>query len=126
MGILSDCWLRLHLTRPGRFSAVTTPIDISSTMQDDFPLTITAILEHGTRVFGGSECVTWQGDAKQRRVTYREIGANARRLASALTKLGIGTGDRVATLCWNSQEHLEAYYGVPCMGGGVATPHPRA
>jgi fatty-acyl-CoA synthase len=100
---------------------VTSPMDISSTMQDDFPLTITAILEHGTKVFGGSECVTWQGDAAPRRVTYREVGANARRLAAALAKLGIGTGDRVATLCWNSQEHLEAYYGVPCMGAVLHT-----
>jgi fatty-acyl-CoA synthase len=93
---------------------------ISSTMQDDFPLTITAILEHGTRVFGRSECVTWQGDSA-RRATYAEIGANARRLADALHKLGVRTGDRVATLCWNSQEHLEAYYAVPCMGAVLHT-----
>ncbi len=93
---------------------------ISSTMQDDFPLTITAILEHGTRVFGRSECVTWQGDSA-RRATYAEIGANARRLAAALRGLGVGSGDRVATLCWNSQEHLEAYYAVPCMGAVLHT-----
>ncbi|MGH8860628.1 MAG: long-chain-fatty-acid--CoA ligase, partial [Jatrophihabitantaceae bacterium] len=94
--------------------------DITSTMQDDFPLTITAILEHGTSVFGDSECLTWQGDSS-RRATFSEIGANARRLADALTGLGVGRRDRVATLCWNSQEHLEAYYGVPCMGAVLHT-----
>ncbi|MDQ6850138.1 MAG: long-chain fatty acid--CoA ligase [Actinomycetota bacterium] len=94
---------------------------ITSTMQDDFPLTVTSILEHGTRVFGRSECVTWQGGGEPRRATYAEIGANAKRLASALTDLGVGAGDRVATFCWNHQEHLEAYYAVPCMGAVLHT-----
>jgi fatty-acyl-CoA synthase len=89
-------------------------------MQDDFQLTITAILEHGTRVFGSSECVTWQGTSA-RRASYAEIGVNAKRLANALSGLGVGSGDRVATLCWNHQEHLEAYYAVPCMGAVLHT-----
>jgi len=93
---------------------------ITSTMQDDFPLTITAILKHGSSVYGRSECVTWQGD-KARRATYAEVARNAERLAAALTKLGIGTGDRVGTFCWNHQEHLEAYYAVPCMGAVLHT-----
>ena len=93
---------------------------ITSTMQDDFPLTITTILQHGARVFGRSECVTWQGGSA-RHTSYREIEQNARRLASALTRLGVGEGDPVATFCWNNQEHLEAYYAVPCMGAVVHT-----
>ena len=93
---------------------------ITSTMQDDFPLTITTILRHGSRVFGRSECVTWQGDGA-RHTSYRQIEENARRLASALTRLGVGSGDPVATFCWNNQEHLEAYYAVPCMGAVVHT-----
>jgi fatty-acyl-CoA synthase len=95
-------------------------VQITSTMQDDFPLTITAILTHGAQVFGHSECVTWQGDGA-RHTSYRQIAENAQRLASALTKLGIGDGDPVATFCWNSQEHLEAYYAIPCMGAVVHT-----
>jgi fatty-acyl-CoA synthase len=93
---------------------------IASTMQDDFQLTITALLEHGTTVFGASECVTWQGDGS-RRATFAEVGANAQRLASALAGLGVQRGDRVATLGWNSQEHLEAYFAVPCMGAVLHT-----
>jgi fatty-acyl-CoA synthase len=93
---------------------------IASTMQDDFQLTVTAILEHGSRVYGGSEVVTWQGDSG-RRATFAELGANARRLAAALTGLGVGRGDRVGTLCWNSQEHLEAYFAVPGMGAVLHT-----
>ncbi len=93
---------------------------IVSTMQDDFQLTVSAILEHGTRVYGGSEVVTWQGDGG-RRATFADVGANAQRLAGALASLGVQRGDRVATLCWNSQEHLEAYFAVPSMGAVLHT-----
>jgi fatty-acyl-CoA synthase len=92
---------------------------ISSTMQD-FPLTVTAIMRHGARVHGGSECVTWTGTGT-RRTTYAQIADNAARLASALRRLGVRTGDRVATFAWNNQEHLEAYFAVPSMGAVLHT-----
>jgi fatty-acyl-CoA synthase len=93
---------------------------ITSTMQDDFQLTVTAILQHGSRIYPDSECVTWTGDGA-RRATYAEIARNAERLAAALTGLGVATGDRIGTFCWNNQEHLEAYYAVPCMGAVLHT-----
>jgi fatty-acyl-CoA synthase len=93
---------------------------ISSTMQDDFPLTITSILRHGSTVFGRSECVTWQGNGA-RRASYAQIGRNAELLAAALARLGVAAGDRIGTFCWNHQEHLEAYYAVPCMGAVLHT-----
>ena len=40
----------------------------------------------------------------------------ARQLAVALRELGLERGDRVATLCWNHHQHLEAYFGIPCGG----------
>jgi fatty-acyl-CoA synthase len=93
---------------------------ISSTMQDDYPLTITTILRHGSTVNNRSECVTWQG-ASAKHTSYATIARNAERLAAALTRLGIGAGDRIGTFCWNNQEHLEAYYAVPCMGAVLHT-----
>jgi fatty-acyl-CoA synthase len=92
---------------------------LASTMQD-FPLTITAILRHGATVYRDSECVTWTG-ASSTSVDYAQISANAERLAAALTKLGVGAGDRVATFAWNNAEHLEAYFAVPCMGAVLHT-----
>jgi fatty-acyl-CoA synthase len=89
-------------------------------MQDDFQLTVSAILQHGRTVFRNSEVVTWQGDGA-RRVSFADLGANAERLANALAGLGVGPGDRVGTLCWNSQEHLEAYFAVPGMGAVLHT-----
>jgi fatty-acyl-CoA synthase len=93
---------------------------ITSTMQDDYQLTLTNLLRHGARVFNRSECVTWQGDSS-RRATFAQIAQNAERLAAALARLGVRPGDRVGTFCWNQQEHLEAYYAVPCMGGVLHT-----
>ena len=90
-----------------------------STMQD-FPLSIAAILRHGQSVYSASECVTWTEDGP-RRATFATVGANAARLANVLAGLGIESGDRVGTFCWNSQEHLEAYLAVPAMGAVLHT-----
>ncbi|NEC88064.1 long-chain fatty acid--CoA ligase [Streptomyces sp. SID12501] len=92
---------------------------MASTMPD-IPLTITALLRHGARIYGDAECVTWTGNGT-RRTTYAEIAQNAERLAAALAELGIRPGDRVATFMWNNQEHLEAYFAIPCMGAVLHT-----
>jgi fatty-acyl-CoA synthase len=86
----------------------------------DFPLTTTAIMRHGARVHGASECVTWTENGP-RRGTYAEVVARADLLAGALARLGITSGDRVGTFLWNSQEHLEAYFAVPSMGAVLHT-----
>ena len=99
---------------------MTARSPITSTMQDDFQLTIAAILRHGATVHARSECVTWQGDHGVH-VGYAEIARNAERLAAALAAYGITAGDRVGTFCWNNQAHLEAYYAVPCMGAVLHT-----
>ena len=44
-----------------------------------------------------------------------------KRLAAALQGLGIAPGDRVGTLCWNHQEHIEAYFAIPCMAAVLHT-----
>ena len=39
--------------------------------------------------------------------------------------LGVRTGDRVATLAWNSQAHVEAWYAIMGMGAVCHTLNPR-
>ena len=39
-----------------------------------------------------------------------------KRLANAITQLGIQRGDRVATYASNTYQHLELYYAIPCIG----------
>jgi len=92
---------------------------LESTMQD-FPLTITSILRHGAAVHGDSEVVTFEGEGS-RRASFTEVATRMARLANALQALGIEAGDRVGTFGWNTQEHLEAYLAVPCMGAVLHT-----
>jgi fatty-acyl-CoA synthase len=89
------------------------------TMQD-FPLTIGMLFRHGATLHGDSVVVTLEGDHR-RSATFHEVADRATRLAAALTRLGVGQGDRVATFCWNTQEHLEAYLAVPSMGAVLHT-----
>ena len=92
---------------------------VQSTMMN-YPLTVTQILQHGARVHGDREVITWQG-ADARKVTFADTYERVGRLANALADLGVREGDVVGTFCWNHQEHLEAYFAVPCMGAALHT-----
>ena len=87
----------------------------------DFPLTVPALLERAGHIFGKVEIVTRRPDRSHTRITWRDLYGRARRLANALTTLGLQRGDRVATLLWNQSEHMEAYFGVPIAGGVLHT-----
>ncbi|MGE2815421.1 long-chain fatty acid--CoA ligase [Mycobacterium heidelbergense] len=92
---------------------------MDSTMQD-FPLTIAAIMRHGCGVHG-ARTVTTASDAGYRRISYRELGQQAARLANALRGLGVAGDQRVATFMWNNAEHLATYLAVPSMGAVLHT-----
>ncbi|MAI80992.1 MAG: long-chain fatty acid--CoA ligase [Deltaproteobacteria bacterium] len=92
---------------------------LESTMQET-PLSITSLLRHGQRIFADSEVITFEGD-HTRRARFAEVATRAEKLASALHRLGVRPGDRVGTFQWNNQEHLEAYFAVPCMGAVLHT-----
>ena len=82
----------------------------------DFQLTLPPILRRAETYFGGHEIVTRLPDKTFHRYRYADFGRRSRALAAALQKLGLERGDRVATLCWNHYQHLEAYFGIPCGG----------
>ena len=87
----------------------------------DFPLTLPAILERSGKIFPRVEIVSRKPDKSIVRGCYGEFYRRARRLADALTKLGLKRGDRVASMMWNHAGHLEAFFGVPCAGGILHT-----
>jgi len=82
----------------------------------DFQLTLPHVLRRVETYYGDNEVVTRLPDRSFHRTTWGETARRSRRLAAALGKLGLGRGDRVATLCWNHHQHLEAYFGIPCGG----------
>jgi fatty-acyl-CoA synthase len=86
-----------------------------------FPLTLFPILERAGKYFCNVEIVSRRPDRSLHRSNYGELHRRARGLAAGLQRAGLQRGDRVATLCWNHREHLEAYFGVPAAGGIVHT-----
>ena len=78
----------------------------------NLPLTPVRFKERAARLFPDKVGVVC-GD---RRFTYREFADRADRLSGALTRLGIGPGDRVACFSLNCHRLLEAYYGVVQIG----------
>ena len=84
----------------------------------DFQLTLPALLRRAESYFGRAEIVSRRPDKSFYRYTYADMTRRARALAVGLDSLGLERGDRVATLCWNHHQHLEAYFGIPS-GGAV-------
>src|SRR5216684_1986270 len=80
------------------------PIPMRGLMMD-FPLTIPALLDRAGNIFGKVEIVTRRPDHSLARYTWGDLYRRSRRLAEALTSLGLRRGDRVATLLWNQSEH---------------------
>ena len=82
----------------------------------NYPLTLAQILEHAHRIHGDKQVTTLLPDGTLHRYTYTALYARAKRLANAITQLGIQHGDRVATYASNTYQHLELYYAIPCIG----------
>lgn len=87
----------------------------------DFPLTLTTLLERAGRLFPRVEILSRRPDRSVVRTNYGTFYRRARKLGSALGKLGLRRGDRVASMMWNHSGHLEAFFGVPCAGGILHT-----
>ncbi len=87
----------------------------------NFPLTLTHLLDRARRYFGKTEIVSRQANGSLHRQTWADTYARTCKLAHALDRLGVKEGDRVATLAWNHNRHLEAYYAAPMMGAIVHT-----
>ena len=98
---------------------------LNGNSMDDYPLTLTSIIERAERFHADREVVSRRPSGAIDRTTLGACTARARRLAGALAALGVGEGDPVATLLWNQREHLELYFAVPAMGAVIHTLNPR-
>ena len=94
-------------------------------LMQDWPLTLDKLIDHAANWHGGREIVTRSVEGPIVRTTYADIRRRAKRLSNALKGLGVKTGDRVATLAWNSGRHLEAWYAIMGIGAVCHTLNPR-
>jgi fatty-acyl-CoA synthase len=89
------------------------------------PLLISSQIEFAAKFHPGVEVVTRSVEGPIRRSSYGQVARRAKKLANALQRLGVEPGDRVATLAWNSDRHLELYFAVSGMGAILHTINPR-
>jgi len=83
----------------------------------DAPLSIAQILAHGVAKAPKQEIVY----ADRTRYTYATLDERVRRLASALSMLGVKPGSTVAVMDWDSHRYLECFFAVPMMGAVLHT-----
>jgi fatty-acyl-CoA synthase len=91
----------------------------------NFALTVDKFLLHAAKWHPLAEVVTARGGGVVDRIAYPALLERSRRVSAVLARLGVTQGDRVATLAWNTQQHLEAWYGIMGMGAVCHTLNPR-
>jgi len=91
----------------------------------DWTMRITHVVDHAAREAGDREIVTRWADGSETRTNWTGIRRDAKKMAQALLALGLGKGDKVASLAMNHSRHLVSWYGVAGMGGVLHTVNPR-
>jgi fatty-acyl-CoA synthase len=84
-------------------------------------LSIKGLLESGVARAPDQEIVS----TNQNRFTYQAFAERVARLASGLASLGVGRGDTVAILDWDTHRYLECFFAVPMMGAVLHTVNVR-
>ncbi|MDA8195595.1 MAG: long-chain fatty acid--CoA ligase [Actinomycetota bacterium] len=83
-------------------------------------LSVSEIFSHGELLFPDSKIFTYTSEGTHV-LSYGEVAKRARQLANGLVALGVKHHDRVATFCFNHNQHLEAYLAIPSMGAVLHT-----
>lgn len=87
----------------------------------DTPLVLTSFLTRAEKYFPEKLVVSRTSATHTHRIPYKDYVKRTRRLADALTKLGMTRGTKVGTFAWNHHRHLEAYFAIPCSGAILHT-----
>ncbi len=88
-----------------------------------YALTLDKFIDHAAKWHGETEVVT--GGDVPARIGYAVLRERANRLSGAFAELGLRPGDHLATLAWNSQAHMECWYGAMGIGVVCHTLNPR-
>lgn len=82
---------------------------------DGYPLTLVTAMRRARREFG-DQVVVSGGEQTPSAYTFADCFRRADRLSWALRELGVTAGEPVATLAWNTREHLEIYIATVSTG----------
>ncbi len=89
-----------------------------------FGLTLDKFLEHAAKWRPRAQVVTAR-EGSIDRIGYADLKVRAARVSDVLAGLGVRSADRVATLAWNTQDHVAVWYAVMGMGAVCHTLNPR-
>ena len=81
------------------------------------PLSPLSFLQRSAEVYPNRQSIVHGSKS----YTWSDTFKRSKQLASALTKKGVGKGDTVAVLCFNTPEIYEAHYGIPMIGAIINT-----
>ena len=87
----------------------------------DYPLILRHLMHTPLLNAGNNEIVY----ADKSRYTYKDFDRRLRRLASGLESLGLGKGNTIAVMDWDSHRYLECFFAVPMMGAVLHTVNVR-
>ncbi len=86
-----------------------------------YPLIVKQLL-HTPILYSPDQEIVYRDKTRYR---YRDFYKRINRLASALASIGVGPGDTVAVLDWDSHRYLECFFAVPMMGAILHTVNVR-
>ena len=88
-------------------------------------LLISGILEHASQNNSKTEVVSNTIEGGLHHYTILDSAKRSKKLANALTSIGIKKGDVIGTMAVNGYRHLELYFGVSGIGAVLHTLNPR-
>lgn len=89
------------------------------------PMLLSNLIDYAADHHGSTEIVARRLSGEVERETWAGLRSRAKRLAKALTAHGYRLDDCVASLTWNTLNHLELFYGTLGIGVGLHTLNPR-
>lgn len=89
-------------------------------------LNITSIMRHAMTVHAEQEIVSLKSDGTTvHRYRYKDAFKRVAQFAHVLDQLNISQQAKVGTLAWNSHQHMELHYAIPCSGRIYHTINPK-
>jgi fatty-acyl-CoA synthase len=91
----------------------------------DMPLQLSRLIDYAGEHHGSTQVVARRTDGSVERDDWAGMRSRAKRLAAGLQQLGLTADMPVASLTWNTLDHVELFYAVLGLGIPLHTLNPR-
>lgn len=89
-------------------------------------LNITSIMQYALAIHPTQKIVTLKSDGFKKHIyTYKDAFERVAQCAHALDSLKININAKIGTLAWNTYQHFELHYAIPCSERIYHTINPR-